>query len=50
MTRKNEGPILGVEEQMAVIRQGAVEIIPEEDLKKKLERSLASKEPLIIKQ
>src|SRR6186713_1627694 len=50
MTRKNEGPILGVEEQMAVIRQGAVEIIPEEDLKKKLERSLASKEPLIVKQ
>jgi tyrosyl-tRNA synthetase len=50
MTRKNDVPILGVEEQMAVIRQGAVEIIPEEDLKKKLERSLQTKEPLIIKQ
>lgn len=50
MTRKHDGPMLSVEEQMAVIRQGAVEIIPEEDLKKKLERSLKEKEPLVIKQ
>jgi tyrosyl-tRNA synthetase len=50
MTRKHDVPMRGVEEQMAVIRQGAVEIIPEEDLKRKLERSLREKQPLIIKQ
>lgn len=36
--------------QMDAIRRGAVEIIPEADLVKKLERSIAKKEPLIIKQ
>jgi tyrosyl-tRNA synthetase len=35
---------------MTVIRQGVVEIIPEEDLKRKLERSLKENQPLIIKQ
>jgi tyrosyl-tRNA synthetase len=50
MTRKHDVPTRGVEEQMAVIRQGAVEIIPEEDLKRKLERSLKENQPLIVKQ
>jgi tyrosyl-tRNA synthetase len=39
-----------VNEQMDAIRQGAVEIIPEEDLARKLERSLRRNEPLTIKQ
>jgi tyrosyl-tRNA synthetase len=50
MTRKHDVPARTVEEQMAVIRQGTVEIIPEEDLRKKLERSLREGEPLVIKQ
>jgi len=36
--------------QMDAIRRGAVEIIPEADLVKKLERSIARNEPLVIKQ
>ena len=36
--------------QMDAIRRGAVDIIPEADLVKKLERSIATGEPLIIKQ
>jgi len=39
-----------VNEQMDVIRQGALEIIPEEDLARKLERSGRERKPLIIKQ
>ena len=39
-----------VNEQMDAIRRGAVEIIPEDHLVKKLERSLKTGEPLIIKQ
>ena len=39
-----------VNEQMDVIRQGALEIIPEEDLARKLETSIQSGEPLRIKQ
>jgi tyrosyl-tRNA synthetase len=50
MTRKHEVQARGVDEQMAVIRQGAVEIIPEEDLRRKLERSIREGEPLVIKQ
>jgi tyrosyl-tRNA synthetase len=50
MTRKHDVTTRGVDEQMTVIRQGVVEIIPEEDLKRKLERSLAENRPLIIKQ
>ncbi len=37
-------------EQMDRIRRGAVEIIPETDLVRKLERSIATKQPLIVKQ
>jgi len=50
MTRKHDSPTLGVDEQMAVIRQGVVEIIPEDDLRRKLERSLRENEPLVVKQ
>jgi tyrosyl-tRNA synthetase len=39
-----------VNEQMDAIRQGAVEIVPEEDLARKLERSRQRGEPLTIKQ
>jgi len=37
-------------EQMDAIRQGAAEIVPEEDLARKIERSLRSRGPLTIKQ
>ena len=50
MTRKHDVPARGVEEQLTVIRQGVVEIIPEDDLRRKLERSLREGEPLVIKQ
>jgi tyrosyl-tRNA synthetase len=39
-----------VKEQMDEIRRGAVEIIPEDDLARKLSRSIELKEPLKIKQ
>jgi tyrosyl-tRNA synthetase len=50
MTRKHDVQARSVDEQMTVIRQGVVEIIPEEDLRKKLERSIREGEPLVIKQ
>lgn len=40
---------LPVEEQLAIIRRGAVEIIPEEELVKKLENSRKKNKPLRIK-
>ena len=40
---------LPVDEQFALIQRGAEEIIPEEDLKKKLEESRESNTPLMIK-
>ncbi len=39
-----------VNEQMDLIRRGTVEILPEEELVKKLERSVKKNKPLIIKQ
>ena len=39
-----------VDEQLDAIRRGAVEIIPEADLVKKLKRSLETAQPLVIKQ
>ena len=39
-----------VNEQMDAIRRGAVEIIPEDDLVRKLERSSATGTPLVVKQ
>ncbi len=41
--------MLGVKEQLELIRRGAVEIIPEEELIKKLERSIKKNKPLRIK-
>ena len=38
-----------INEQMDLIRRGVEEILPEEDLEKKLERSLENNEPLIAK-
>ena len=43
------GLMLGVKEQLDLIRRGAVEIIPEEELIKKLERSIKENKPLRIK-
>ena len=40
---------LPVEEQMNLINRGTEEIIPEEDLKKKLEKSQETNTPLIVK-
>jgi tyrosyl-tRNA synthetase len=42
--------MLSVKEQMEVIRRGTVEIIPEDELIKKLEHSIKTKKPLRIKQ
>jgi tyrosyl-tRNA synthetase len=50
MSRKHEVSTRSVEAQMEVIRQGVVEIIPEEDLRRKLERAIRAGEPLVIKQ
>lgn len=50
MTRKPAADPAQVDAQMAVIRQGAVEVIPEADLRRKIERSLAAGEPLVVKQ
>jgi len=41
--------MLGVKEQLELISRGAVEIIPEEELIKKLERSIKENKPLRIK-
>jgi len=38
------------DEQLEIIRQGAVEIIPEDDLRKKLAASIEANEPLVVKQ
>jgi tyrosyl-tRNA synthetase len=42
--------MLSVQEQLDIIKRGAVEVLPEEELVKKLERSLKTKKPLVIKQ
>jgi tyrosyl-tRNA synthetase len=39
-----------VPEQMDAIRRGALEVIPEDDLERKLERSAAEGRPLVVKQ
>jgi len=41
--------MLGVKEQLELIRRGTVEIIPQEELLKKLERSIKENKPLRIK-
>ncbi len=42
--------MLNLKEQLEIIKRGAVEIIPEEELAKKLERSIKTGKPLRIKQ
>ncbi len=39
-----------VEKQLEVLKRGVVDLIPEDALREKLERSVSSKKPLIIKQ
>jgi tyrosyl-tRNA synthetase len=46
----NGGQMLGVQEQLNVIRRGTVEILPEEELIVKLKESIRDKKPLRIKQ
>ncbi|MCP4295610.1 MAG: tyrosine--tRNA ligase, partial [Proteobacteria bacterium] len=38
-----------LKEQLAIIRRGAEEIVSEDELKKKLEKSLQSNKPLLVK-
>jgi tyrosyl-tRNA synthetase len=42
--------MLNLEEQLKIIKRGTVEIIPEEELIRKLEKSIKEKKPLRIKQ
>jgi tyrosyl-tRNA synthetase len=50
MPRKTAAISKSVDEQLKIIKRGTVEIIPEDLLRKKLERSLDSQQPLIVKQ
>lgn len=50
MTKKHPIGAVGLEEQLEIIRRGTVELIPEDDLRKKLEASIRENEPLIVKQ
>jgi tyrosyl-tRNA synthetase len=50
MARKPVSATLPAEEQLKIIKRGTVEIIPEEDLRKKLAASVSEGEPLIVKQ
>src|SRR6187455_2912715 len=38
-----------IQEQLALIRRGAEQVVPEEDLRKKLTRSIATGKPLRVK-
>ena len=40
---------LSVDEQLSIIERGAVEIVPVEELKEKLAKSLTAKTPLKVK-
>lgn len=50
MARKPVSESLSADEQLEIIKRGTVEIIPEEDLRKKLAASVSEGEPLIVKQ
>jgi len=50
MARKHVSETLPADEQLEIIKRGTVEIIPEEDLRKKLAASVSEGEPLIVKQ
>jgi tyrosyl-tRNA synthetase len=43
------GPFPPVEEQLALLRRGTVDLVEEDQLRAKLERSAASGEPLVVK-
>jgi len=45
----DEQPFLPVEDQLAILKRGAVDLVDEEQLADKLTRSLASGEPLTVK-
>ncbi len=45
-----EVPVQPVKKQIEIIKQGTVDLIPEELLQEKLERSLKTHEPLLVKQ
>jgi len=47
---RNDMAFAPVNEQMDLIRRGTVEILPEEELVKKLENSIKTNRPLIVKQ
>jgi tyrosyl-tRNA synthetase len=47
---EKSNPSAEVERQLAVIRSGIEELIPEEELVRKLERSIATRKPLRVKQ
>lgn len=44
-----DGPVKSVEEQLALLRRGVEQIVPENELRQKLERSLKTGKPLRIK-
>jgi tyrosyl-tRNA synthetase len=50
MARKRVKTPKTAEEQFEIIRRGTVEIVPEDLLRKKLERSIETGQPLIVKQ
>jgi tyrosyl-tRNA synthetase len=50
MARKTPVQPRTVDEQLEIIRRGVVEIIPEDDLRTKLEASVRAGEPLVVKQ
>ena len=42
--------MIPAEEQLAILKRGAVDLIPEDEFLEKLERSVAEKRPLVVKQ
>lgn len=50
MPKKASAIPKSVDEQIEIIKRGTVDIIPEDLLRKKLERSVESQQPLIVKQ
>jgi tyrosyl-tRNA synthetase len=50
MPKRKPIVIKSVSEQLEIIRQGAVDIVPEDLLARKIERSLETQTPLVVKQ
>jgi tyrosyl-tRNA synthetase len=42
--------MVSVDEQLEILKRGVIELIPEDTLRERLERSVSSKKPLIVKQ